>query len=70
MQSLRVMLCLKLFKESRHSGHFRVLPAARASQMVLPNFYFHITTAYAILSHNGVDLGKRDYIGGLTMRDG
>jgi uncharacterized protein len=30
---------------------------------VLPNFYFHATTAYAILRHNGVDLGKRDFIG-------
>jgi hypothetical protein len=30
---------------------------------VLPNFYFHITTAYAILRHNGVELGKKDYIG-------
>lgn len=30
---------------------------------VLPNFYFHITTAYDILRHNGVDLGKRDYLG-------
>lgn len=29
----------------------------------LPNFYFHTTTAYAILRHNGIDLGKRDYIG-------
>jgi hypothetical protein len=29
----------------------------------LPNFYFHITTAYNILRHNGVDLGKRDYLG-------
>jgi hypothetical protein len=29
----------------------------------LPNFYFHITTAYDILRHNGVDLAKRDYIG-------
>jgi hypothetical protein len=27
-----------------------------------PNFYFHLTTAYAILRHNGVDVGKRDYI--------
>jgi hypothetical protein len=32
-------------------------------QMAAPNFYFHVTTAYAILRHNGVDLGKRDYIG-------
>jgi len=30
---------------------------------VLPNFYFHITTAYNILRHNGVELGKRDYLG-------
>ena len=29
----------------------------------LPNFYFHVTTAYCILRHNGVELGKRDYIG-------
>ncbi len=28
----------------------------------LPNFYFHITTAYAILRHNGVELGKRDFL--------
>lgn len=28
-----------------------------------PNFYFHVTTAYAILRANGVDIGKRDYIG-------
>lgn len=28
-----------------------------------PNFYFHITTAYAILRNNGVDVGKRDYLG-------
>jgi len=30
----------------------------------LPNFFFHITTAYAILRHNGVDLGKADYLTG------
>ena len=28
-----------------------------------PNFYFHVVTAYDILRHNGVELGKRDYIG-------
>lgn len=28
-----------------------------------PNFYFHLVTAYNILRHNGVDVGKRDYIG-------
>jgi hypothetical protein len=30
---------------------------------VLPNFYFHLTTAYNILRHNGVDLGKGDFLG-------
>lgn len=30
---------------------------------VLPNVYFHITTAYAILRHNGLDLGKVDFVG-------
>ena len=28
-----------------------------------PNFYFHVTTAYAILRHNGVEIGKRDFMG-------
>jgi len=28
-----------------------------------PNFYFHVTTAYDILRHNGVEIGKRDFIG-------
>lgn len=31
---------------------------------VLPNFYFHVTTAYNILRHNGVDIGKKDFLGG------
>jgi hypothetical protein len=30
----------------------------------LPNFYFHVTTAYAILRHNGLDIGKADFLGG------
>ena len=30
---------------------------------VLPNFYFHITATYAILRHNGVEIGKMDYLG-------
>ena len=33
------------------------------SHVALPNFFFHATTAYDILRHNGVDLGKRDFIG-------
>ena len=31
---------------------------------VLPNMFFHVTTAYAILRHNGVELGKADYLAG------
>ena len=34
----------------------------------LPNFFFHVTTAYAILRHNGVDLGKADYLAGSAAR--
>lgn len=29
----------------------------------LPQFFFHVTTAYGILRHNGIDIGKRDYMG-------
>ena len=29
----------------------------------LPQFFFHVTTAYALLRHNGVEIGKRDYMG-------
>lgn len=32
-------------------------------RVAVPNFYFHVTTAYAILRHNGVPLGKADFIG-------
>jgi hypothetical protein len=39
------------------------------NEMALPNYYFHLTTAYSILRHNGVDLGKADYIGALTLED-
>ena len=38
-------------------------------ELQLPNFFFHATTAYAILRHNGVNLGKIDYIGSLSVRD-
>jgi len=34
----------------------------------LPNFFFHITHVYALLRHNGVSIGKRDYLGTLTQR--
>jgi hypothetical protein len=34
---------------------------------VLPNFYFHATAAYTILRHNGVDVGKRDFLGAIPL---
>ena len=34
-------------------------------QFALPNFFFHVTTAYAILRHNGIEIGKYDFIGAL-----
>lgn len=36
---------------------------------VIPNFFFHLTTTYAILRHNGVPVGKRDYLGALTQHE-
>lgn len=39
-----------------------------ANEHAIPNFYFHMTTAYAILRHNGVDLGKKDFLGTLSLK--
>ena len=44
-------------KETRYTGMQFLLGHA------LPNFYFHVTTTYNILRHNGVEIGKRDYLG-------
>jgi hypothetical protein len=38
-------------------------------ELAVPNFFFHVTMAYAILRHNGVSLGKMDYIGSLPTRE-
>jgi hypothetical protein len=38
------------------------------NHFVLPNFYFHMTAAYAILRHCGVDIGKRDFLGAIPMK--
>lgn len=47
----------------RKSGT-RSAPALRhLLDNVLPNFYFHLTTAYGILRHNGLEIGKQDYLG-------
>lgn len=38
-------------------------------QFAVPNFYFHATTAYALLRTNGVELGKADFLGALPFQD-
>jgi hypothetical protein len=45
------------------AGEYVELGQAYLLHRAMPNFYFHITTAYAILRHNGVPIGKSDYIG-------
>lgn len=44
-------------KEKRFTGQSYVLNYG------LPHFFFHVTTVYAILRHNGVEVGKKDYVG-------
>lgn len=39
-----------------------------ATHHMIPNFYFHLTTAYAILRHNGVEVGKKDYLGPMPYK--
>jgi uncharacterized protein len=38
------------------------------NHFMLPNFYFHLTAAYAILRHCGLELGKADYLAGIPMK--
>jgi uncharacterized protein len=38
------------------------------NHFVLPNVYFHLTAAYAILRHSGVEVGKQDYLGAIPMK--
>jgi uncharacterized protein len=48
-------------KQRDRELHFR--GDAYLLESALPNFYFHVVTAYDILRHNGVELGKRDFLG-------
>lgn len=50
----------------RRDGNITMKGEAYLKNYVLPNFFFHLTTAYALLRHNGVELGKGDYLGSLT----
>lgn len=49
-----------------NKGHMK--GADYLNHFVLPNFHFHLTTAYAILRHCGVEIGKRDFLGAIPMR--
>jgi hypothetical protein len=49
----------------RRAGPMIVKGEPYLKHFVLPNFFFHVTTTYALLRHNGVDLGKSDYLGPL-----
>lgn len=46
-------------------GEFTFTGRSHALGFALPNFYFHVTTAYALLRQAGVPLGKLDYLGGI-----
>ncbi len=47
----------------RRDGSMTLKAEAYLKHFATPNFYFHVTTAYALLRHNGVDLGKGDFLG-------
>jgi uncharacterized protein len=47
----------------RRDGPLVLKGEAYLQHFVLPNFFFHVTTTYALLRHNGVELGKSDFLG-------
>ncbi len=49
----------------RRDGSMTLKGEFYLKHFVMPNFYFHITTAYALLRHNGVELGKGEFLGSL-----
>jgi len=53
-------ICLKL-----RGGEMQFSGQAYLTNFVIPNFFFHTTSAYAILRHNGLEIGKRDFLGAL-----
>lgn len=51
----------------RRDGPMTLKGEVYLKHYVMPNFYFHLTMAYALLRHNGVELGKADYLGALQQ---
>jgi hypothetical protein len=49
-----------------HQGHMN--GADYLNHFLLPNFYFHLATAYAILRHCGVEIGKQDFLGNIPIK--
>lgn len=49
-----------------NKGHMK--GADYLNHFVLPNFYFHLTAAYSVLRHCGVEIGKRDFLGAIPIR--
>lgn len=49
----------------RRDGEMKFDGETYLKHYALPNFFFHVTTTYALLRHNGVDLGKADYLGSM-----
>lgn len=58
-----IKISLPYFKEKYFTGF------EYATEYLIPNFYFHVVTAYSILRKNGIDIGKADYIGGLPLKN-
>ena len=50
----------------RRAGPLLMKGEMYLKHFALPNFFFHVTTVYALLRHNGVSLGKSDFLAGLT----
>ena len=51
----------------RRAGPITLKGEIFLKHFALPNFYFHLTTTYALLRHNGVELGKSDFLGALQQ---
>ncbi|MGO9515319.1 MAG: DUF1993 family protein [Steroidobacteraceae bacterium] len=47
------------------NGAWKFTARAYVTDFVLPNFYFHVSMAYALLRNNGVEIGKADYLGAI-----
>jgi uncharacterized protein len=52
-------------KSPRNTFNFTAVDYVR--HWALPNFFFHVTTAYALLRHGGVEIGKQDYLGAVPQ---